>query len=79
MKMIHDNDESIGELIKEVYAKFGLAYYHSECLHRGLCNIQALLSFNDRSDITRPRIEEKLEYVYSLTLGQVKEEKKNYS
>lgn len=70
--MLH---EEPGEaLIKEAYARFGLAYYHSECLHKALCHIYALASFQDSKDITRPRVEEKLAYAYSLTLGQVKDE-----
>lgn len=64
------------ELTKEVYAQFGLAYYHSEVLHRGLCCIYALQTFQKSEDITRPRIEEKLARAFSLTLGQVIEETK---
>jgi len=59
------------QLIKEVYAKFGLAYYHSECLHRELCNMYAIGTFESSSHITRPRVEEKLAYAYSLTLGEI--------
>lgn len=66
--------ETNEELIKEVYARFGLAYYYSECLHRGLCHIYVFGSFLQPDDITRPRVEEKLAYAYSLTLGQVKDE-----
>ncbi len=61
-------------LIKEVYARFGLSYYLGEVLHRGLCNTYALLSFEKPNDITRPRLEEKLAYTFSLTLGQVAKE-----
>lgn len=68
------SEEPGGELIREVYARFGLAYSNSECLHKTLCHIYALASFRDREDITRPRLEEKLAYTYSLTLGQVKDE-----
>jgi len=70
--MLHE--ESNGELIKEVYAKFGLAYFHSECLHREVCHIHAFASFQNSKVITRPRLEEKLAYAYSLTLGQVRDE-----
>ena len=45
------------ELIKEVYACFGLAYYESECLHRELCMILALTSFQSKLNITHPRVE----------------------
>ena len=68
------SEEPSGELVKEVYAQFGLAYSLSECLHKTLCHIHALVSFEDRKDITRPRVEEKLSYAYSLTLGQVRDE-----
>lgn len=63
-----DNSES---LIKEVYARFGLAYYLGEVLHRGLCYIYALISFEKPEDITRPRVEEKIAHAFSLTLGQI--------
>lgn len=62
--------DNLEELIKEVYARFGLAYYLGEVLHRGLCNVYALLTFESPKEITRPRVEEKLAYVFSLTLGQ---------
>ena len=65
------------EFIKEVYAWFGLAYYHSECLHRELCNIYALSNFRNKSEMTTPRVEEKLAYAYKLTLGQIRDELKN--
>jgi hypothetical protein len=64
------------ELVKEVYARFGLAYYHSECLHKTLCHIYVMASFQDIKDVTRPRVEEKLAYAYSLTLGQIRDEVK---
>ncbi len=66
-------NEPDAELIKEVYARFGLAYYESECLHRELCIILAFTSFQSKLNITRPRIEEKLVHAFSLTLGQVKD------
>lgn len=66
-------DEPDAELIKEVYARFGLAYYESECLHRGLCIALAIASFQSQLHITRPRVEEKLSHAFSLTLGQVKD------
>jgi len=57
------------EKIKEIYARFGLAYYLSECLHRNLCILWALCQFSDPGHITRPRIEEHLSKAYSFTLG----------
>lgn len=68
--------ENEAELIKEVFARFGTAYYQSEVLHRGLCNVYALGTFDKAESITRPRIEEKLAFSYALTLGQVIEKSK---
>ena len=34
--------EPDGELIRELYARFGLAYYESECLHRKLCFVHGI-------------------------------------
>jgi hypothetical protein len=56
-------------LIKEVYARFGLAYYESECLYRGLCNLYTFATFDSKQDITGPRIEEKFAYAFSKPLG----------
>ena len=72
------NNQPTEELIKELYARYGLAYYYSECLHRGLCNILAIATFQNATDITCPRIEEKLAYAYSLTLGQVRDKLKDF-
>lgn len=59
------------DLIKELYARFGLAYYLSECLHCSLSLLAVLLDFGEPSFMTRPRIDEKLAYSSSLTLGQL--------
>jgi hypothetical protein len=59
------------DLIKEVYARFGLAYYLSECLHRELANGLVMLTFSDPTHITRPRLEEKFARAFSMTFGQV--------
>jgi len=64
-------DELNGELIKEAYAKFGLAYYESECIHRGLCILYALGTFESPFDYTKLRYEEKLAFAFSQTLGQI--------
>lgn len=66
-----DDDLIDDELNKEVYARFGLAYYNSECLHRELGNIYTILTFKESSDITTSRAEEKMAYAYSLTLGKL--------
>jgi len=71
-----DSDLIDEELTKEVYARFGLAYYNSECLHRELGNIYTILTFKASSDITTPRAEEKMAYAYSLTLGKLLDESK---
>jgi hypothetical protein len=65
------DDELDDDLIREVYARFGLAYYLSECLHRELCMILAWSELPSRDLITRPRVEERLAYAFSLTLGDV--------
>lgn len=64
-------NEPTDNLVREMYARFGLAYYHSEVLHRGLCIILALSDLPHRDLITRPRIEERLAHAFSLTLGDV--------
>lgn len=65
------NKQPNDDLIRELYARFGLAYYHSECLHRGLCTILAWAVLPQRDQITKPRVEERLAYTFSLTLGDV--------
>lgn len=65
------NDEPDDDLIRELYARFGLAYYQSECLHRGLCMILAWSGLPSPDLITRPRVEERLAQAFSLTLGDV--------
>ncbi|NOQ22241.1 MAG: hypothetical protein GQ565_06290 [Candidatus Aegiribacteria sp.] len=65
------SNEPTDDLMREMYANFGLAYYHSEVLHRGLAIILATSNLPHRDLITRPRIEEKLAHAFSLTLGDV--------
>jgi hypothetical protein len=64
------------DLVREVYARFGLAYYHSECLHRELGNTFTFLTFLEPSHLTTHRAEEKMAYAYSLTLGKLVDELK---
>jgi len=64
-------DQPTDDLVREIYARFGLAYYHSEVLHRELCIILAMADLPRRDLITRPRIEERLAHAFSLTLGDV--------
>lgn len=64
-------NEPADELAREMYARFGLAYYHSEVLHRGLCFILAMSDLPHRDLVTRPRVEEHIAHAFSLTLGEV--------
>jgi hypothetical protein len=64
-------DEPDDDVIREMYARFGLAYYQSECLHRELCIVLAMSGLPSRELITRPRVEERLGQAFSLTLGDV--------
>lgn len=64
-------NEPTDDLVREMYARFGLAYYHSEVLHRGLCIILAFSNIIRWDLMTRPRIEEHLAHAFSLTLGDV--------
>ena len=59
------------ELLRELFARFGLAYYHSECLHRELCIAFAFSELPPRDLITGTRVEELLARAYSLTFGDV--------
>lgn len=71
------NERPDDDLIRELYARFGLAYYQSECLHRGLCMILAWSGLPSRDLITRPRVEERMARAFSLTLGDVAAELKD--
>lgn len=64
-------DQPDDNLVRELYARFGLAYYQSECLHRGLCFVLAWTGLPSRDMITRPRVEEQLAHAFSLTFGDV--------
>jgi hypothetical protein len=57
--------------IKELYARFGLAYYHAEVLHRGLCNLYCASQIPPDGPVTRPRVEEHLRRAFETTLGQL--------
>lgn len=65
------SEDPTEEEVKEVYARFGLAYYFSEVLHRGLCNYYALAPFELGDDVNKLRIEERLDLAWSTTLGQI--------
>src|SRR4051812_17630839 len=54
----------------EVYARFGLAYYMTECVHRALVHVVAMLPF-DKATAARPRIEEHMRVAEQKTFGQL--------
>jgi len=57
------------EMVREVFARFGLAYYEGECVHRQLGILYALLPYAVHGGGTRPRIEERLREAWSATMG----------
>jgi hypothetical protein len=59
------------EDVKEVYARFGLAYYHAEVLYRGLCNLYCASQVPPAGPVTRYRVEEHLRTASEMTLGQL--------
>ena len=65
------SEEPTEEEVKEVYARFGLAYYFSEVLHRALCNAYALAPFEDEDEISAMRVDERLGFAWSTTLGRI--------
>lgn len=67
------DEEPTPDLRRELFARFGLAYYNSECLHRELCNFLAISVFPSRAGITRPRMEERLAQAFKLSLRIVVE------
>jgi len=66
------------DLIKETFTWFGAAYYYSEVLYRELCNVYVIATFEKPENVTRPRVEEKLAFAFSLTLGQIIEKIKKF-
>jgi len=69
---------SLNEIVKECYARFGLAYYLSECIGKEMTSIYAISGFRNNSDINRSRIEEKYSEAFSLTTGQLAQKIKPY-
>jgi len=63
--------EPTSDEVKDVYARFGLAYYCAEVLHRDLCNLYCLSQIPTDVPITRPRVEEHLRTAFETTLGQL--------
>jgi hypothetical protein len=66
-----NSSELSSDHVKEVYARFGLAYFYAEVLHRGLCNLYCLSQVVPNGPVTRPRIEEHLRTAFETTLGQL--------
>jgi len=63
--------KNANDIVKECYARFGLAYYFSECIGKEMATIYAVSGFRNNSDIVKPRIEEKYHEAFSLTTGQL--------
>ena len=57
--------------IREVYAKYGLAMYFSQCFETGLVNLLVALKLKDRDKITRADIDSFMEENYKKTLGNL--------
>lgn len=68
---MEDEYAHLDPLIRDVLAEFGDAYFYSESLHRELCYDYTLLSFDDPSQVTGPRLIEVLESSFNTTLGQI--------
>lgn len=66
-----DSSEPTSDDVKEVYARFGLAYYHAEVLYRGLCNLYCASQVPPTGPVTRHRVEEHLRTASEMTLGQL--------
>ncbi len=66
-----EDSEPTSDDVKEVYARFGLAYYHAEVLSRGLCNLYSASQLPPSGPVTRHRVEEHLRTASEMTLGQL--------
>ena len=75
---MNQSSDPIEFLCKEVYARFGLAYYLSECLHRGLCSLYVFYNYRDKADTTRARTEELQSIASKMTFGQILERTKEF-
>jgi hypothetical protein len=64
-------EEPSEEEVKEVYARFGLAYYFSEVLHRALCNAYVLAPFEKEDEMSSMRVDERFDFAWSTTLGRI--------
>ena len=74
-KIVTDEDHSRrapeADEVRELFARFGRAYYYADVLHRGLCNLYSLSRIPEIGPVTRLRVEEHLRDAFKLTLGQV--------
>jgi hypothetical protein len=66
-----ESSEPTSDDVKEVYTRFGLAYYHAEVLYRGLCNLYCVSQALPTGPVTRHRVEEHLRTASEMTLGQL--------
>ena len=66
-----DSSEPTSDDVKEVYSRFGLAYYAAEVLYRGLCNLYCESQVPPTGPVTRHRVEEHLRTAFAMTLGQL--------
>ncbi len=71
---VFNDIEPTSDDIKEVYAQFGLAYYHAEVLHRGLCNLYTISQITPSRLVSRYRLEEHLRFSSEMTLGRLLEQ-----
>jgi hypothetical protein len=69
-----NSKETLQNLLKELYARFRLAYYHSEGIHKQLCLLLAISHITEKQTMTRPRFDELIVQAFSLTLGEVARE-----
>ncbi len=65
-----NTNEPTSDYVKEVYARFGLAYHHAEVLHWGLCNLFLHTQLPANGRITPLRVEH-LKFAEETTLGQL--------
>ena len=68
---VHSRRAPEADEVRELFARFGRAYYYADVLHRGLCNLYSLSRIPEGVPVTRLRMEEHLRDVFKLTLGQV--------
>jgi hypothetical protein len=69
--MVTPEEQMDPELVHDVFAAFGRAYFFSECLSRELANLCVITSIPDHRDALSPRYEEEFRRAFSLTLGQL--------